>query len=116
MVGRSGSRERAAFLALVGSPRELANSRTPALSGEPDLREQCPRTIAVRAQKNAAAAFSVARRSIGFTGFIAGDVAVVNQQRTGRAMSPHTTSLALEFEFNVLNLNLIAPPRATPII
>jgi hypothetical protein len=31
-------------------------------------------------------------------------------------MPPHTANPALEFEFNVLNLNLIAPRRAAPII
>jgi hypothetical protein len=48
-------------------------------------------------RKDAATAFSVARCSIGFAGVIAGDAAVANQQRTGGAMSPHTTGHAVEF-------------------
>jgi hypothetical protein len=43
-------------------------------------------------------------------------VAAVNQQRAGGAMSLPATGLALEFEFNLLNLNLMAPPNAAPII
>jgi hypothetical protein len=68
-------------------------------------------------RNNAAASFSVARRSIPVSrALLLVNVAEANQQQTESSMSPHTTSLALEFEFNVLNLNLMAPPRAAPII
>jgi hypothetical protein len=56
-----------------------------------------------------------ARRAIGLTGVIVGDVALANQQWEA-AKSLHATNLAPEFEFNVLNVNLMAPPLAAPII
>jgi hypothetical protein len=69
----------------------------PDLPGEPNLREQWFEPPPFE-RDGAAAALSV------------------HDVRSEASTPPPTTSLALEFEFNVLNLNLMAAPRAAPII
>ena len=64
-----------------------------------------------------AAALSAVQRSIGFTGVIVADVAAADQQRTESCQARRKQQAAhFEFEFNVLNPNLMAPPRAALII
>jgi hypothetical protein len=81
----------------TGSPGELANSRTPALPGGPNLREQWFEPSPFE-RDGAAAGLSV------------------HGVRSEVAKPPHTTSRTPEFEFSVLNLNLMAPPGTAPII